>query len=208
MPACWSCAVEAGAEAFCVACGRIQPARDKDAFAVFAVAPRFHVDRPMLEARFRELSKKLHPDRFAKADARERRFSLEQTTLLNKAWKTLKDDTLRAEQLLRMHGLKVASDEAGTPGAGGRLPLSFYEQVMDDREALEEAKATSPEAVQALGAKVVARRDASLALVDAAFAAWESSADVAALAPAETELAKLRYEARFLDEVEGRPHDE
>jgi molecular chaperone HscB len=207
MPACWSCGVEAGPDAFCASCGRIQPAREKDAFALFGVEPRFHVDRPALEARFREHSKKLHPDRFAKADARERRFSLEQTTLLNKAWKTLKDDTLRAEQLLRMHGLKVASDEAGTPGAGGRLPLSFYEQVMDDREALEEAKATSPEAVQALAAKVMARRDASLGLVDAAFIAWESSGDVAALTPAETELAKLRYEARFLDEVEGRSHD-
>jgi molecular chaperone HscB len=207
MASCWSCGSESGPEPFCVACGKIQPARERDAFAFLGALPRFHVDRPALEARFRELSKKLHPDRFAKADARERRFSLEQTTLLNKAWKTLKDDTLRAEQLLRMHGLKVASDEAGTPGAGGRLPLSFYEQVMEDREALDEAKGTSPEAVQALAAKVVARRDASLALVDAAFTTWESTGDVAALAPAETELAKLRYEARFLDEVEGRAHD-
>lgn len=207
MASCWACGSEAGTGPLCGSCGKIQPAREKDAFAVFGIAPRFHVDRPTLEGRFRELSKQVHPDRFAKSDARERRFSLEQTTLLNKAWKTLKDETFRAEQLLRMHGFKVASDEAGTPGAGGRLPLSFYEQVMDDREALEEAKAASPAAVEALAAKVVARRDASLAVIDAAFTAWESSGDVALLAPAETELAKLRYEARFLDEVEGRPHD-
>lgn len=208
MPACWACQAEAGEGAFCHACGQIQPPRPRDPFTVFGLAPRYHLDTAALEKAWRELSKRLHPDKFAKAGARERRFSLEHSTQLNQAYKQLKDPTARAEWLLKAHGYSVATDEAGKPGAGGRLPLDFYEEVMEDREALLEAKDSgSPAPVESLARKVMERRDRTLADVDRAFSSWESSGRREDLAPAETELAKLRYYGRFLDEVEGKPHD-
>ncbi len=207
MPACWSCQKEAGEKPFCEACGQIQPARPRDPFVLFGLAPRYHLDVAALDKAYRDLSKQLHPDKFAKAGARERRFSLEQTTQLNQAHKALKNEAARAETLLRQNGFSAPSDEAGKPGAGARLPLDFYEEVMEDREALMEAKERGEAAVQALAGKVIARRDASLAAIDAAFTAWESGGARESLAPAETELAKLRYYARFLDEVEGKAHD-
>lgn len=207
MAACWACQTEAGDGPFCAACGQIQPARARDPFAFLGQPVRYHLDGAAVEKAFRDLSKKLHPDRFARAGARERRFSLEQSTLLNQAHKALKDPVARAEQLLRAHGYSVSGDEAGKPGAGQKLPLAFYEEVMEDREALLEAKGESSAAVQALAERVVARRDQTLATVDRAFTAWEASGRREELAPAEAELAKLRYYARFLDEVEGKPHD-
>lgn len=174
---------------------------------MFGVAPRFHLDLPALEKSWREQSKKLHPDRFARAGARERRFALEQSTQLNQAYKQLKTPAQRAELILRANGFSAPSDDAGRSGAGEKLPLEFYEEVMEDREALLEAQGEGPAAVEALAKKVVERRDATLATIDRAFEAWERTGEQGALRPAEAELAKLRYYARFLDEVEGKPHD-
>lgn len=202
---CWSCGQAAGDGEACAACGRLQPPRGRDHFDVLGVPRVFHLDLAAVERRFKELSKKLHPDRFAKADAKERRFSLEHTTRLNQAWKALKAPVTRAEYLLKSEGFEVAGEEGSK--VGRKLPLEFYEEVMEDREALLEAQAGSPETVAALAARVTARRDQALALVDRAFLGWEASGDRAALEPAALELAKLRYYARFLDEVEGRPHD-
>lgn len=207
MPACWECNQEAGEGAFCASCGKIQPSRPRDAFSVLGIEPKFHLDDAALEKNYRDLSRKLHPDKFAKASPRERRFSTEQTTLLNQSLKALRNPVARAEYLLKSNGLPVPSEEAGRPGAGERLPLEFYEEVMEDREALMEAQGEGPEAVQKLAEKVTSRRDAALAVIDQAFTAWEQSGNKDVLVPAATELAKLRYYARFLDEVEGKPHD-
>lgn len=207
MATCWACGQDNGNGAFCAACGKIQPGRPRDFFELMGLERRYHLDVPALERSYRELSRRLHPDKFARAEARERRFSLEQTTQLNQALKTLRDPTARAEYLLKQHGYTVASEEAGRSGAGERLPLEFYEQVIEDREALVEAKAEGPDAVRRLADGVTRRRDETLARADGAFTEWERTGDAQVLAPAVTELAKLRYYARFLDEVEGRPHD-
>lgn len=207
MPNCWSCNSEAGEHPFCPSCGKIQPGRPRDFFVLLGLTPGFHVDEAAVEKSYRDLSRKLHPDKFAKASPRERRFSLEQSTLLNQALKALRDPVARAEYLLKSNGLPVPSEESGKPGAGGRLPLEFYEEVMEDREALIEAKTEGSEAVKRLADKIIARRDQSLATIDRSFTAWEVSGDKGKLEPAATELAKLRYYARFLDEVEGKPHD-
>jgi molecular chaperone HscB len=207
MAGCWSCGTEAGGGPLCAACGQIQPGRPTDWFEVFGLPDRFHLDVAALEKRYRELSKKVHPDRFAKAGARERRFALEQSTMLNQAFKGLKDATSRAAFLLKKQGFSTPADDAGKPGAGQKLPLEFYEEVIEDREALLEAKDVGPEAVQTLAARILARQQATVDAVDRAFSAWEASHSRDDLAPAETELAKLRYYARFLDEVEGRPHE-
>jgi molecular chaperone HscB len=207
MPACWSCQNETGELPFCERCGTIQPGRPRDAFQIFGIAPRFHLDEGALEKSYRDLSRRVHPDKFAKADARERRFAIEQSTLLNQSYKSLRDPTARAEYLLKTNGFPVPSDEAGKPGAGQRLPLEFYEEVMEDREALLEAQSSGQPAVDSLAAKIIAKRDTTLGLIDRALTAWETSGDRGVLEPAATEFAKLRYYARFLDEVEGRGHE-
>ncbi len=207
MAICWACQKENGDEPFCAACGKIQPARPRDYFAIFGLTARYHIDESALEKSYRDLSRKVHPDKFAKADARERRFSAEQTTALNQVYKALREPVSRAAWLLQANGYPTPTEEAGKPGAGQRLPLEFYEEVMEDREALAEAKTKDQAAVDALARAITAKRDATLGVIDRAFATWESSGDRTALEPAAVELAKLRYYARFLDEVEGNVHD-
>jgi len=101
---CWSClgdVVKAGLDAhFCGACKKIQPAPDpNDLFGYLGLPARYRVDeaaRSELEARYHELSRKLHPDRFTGASARERRLSMEKTTNLNQTIRTLRDPIKRA----------------------------------------------------------------------------------------------------------------
>lgn len=208
MSDCWACHEATREESFCPSCGKIQPARPRDPFETLGLgAPRYHLDEKDVEKAWREKSRKLHPDRFAQADARERRFALEQTTQLNDARKTLKDPIRRAEHLFKRAGLEVPGDTAGQHGAGELLPLEFYEQVIEDREALEDARDQGQEAVQALAERVNADKAKTLAVVEAAFTAWESTDDASVLKSALPEFAKVRYFNRFIDEVEGHPHE-
>lgn len=188
---CWSCGHDhAAAEAICPTCGKVQPparaGAQLDKFAVLGIGPTFD-EPPALDEKFRALSRKLHPDRFARATPQERRYSLEQTTLLNDAYKTLKDPVRRAEHLLALRGIK------GDP----KMAPEFLEQAMDDREKLLEAK-MSGEPLDALAANVREQRDRTLLQVRDLV---ENGGD---LAQAAELLARMRYYARYLDEVEGR----
>src|SRR3954468_19337470 len=188
---CWGCGGPlAATDAICPSCGKVQPppaaGTQPDRFATLGSAPSF--DEPAgLDEKFRALSRKLHPDRFARAPAQERRFSLEQTTLLNEAYKTLKDPVRRAEHLLALRGIR------GDP----KMSPEFLEQTLEDRERLLEAK-LSGEPLEALAAGVREKRDRTL---DDVRALVENGGD---LTKAAELLARMRYYARYLDEVEGR----
>jgi len=203
--ACWSCgAARAPLEALCPSCGKVQPPPPPegvvDKFATMGLSRSYDLDERALEDTFRSLSRKLHPDRFARATPRERRFSLEQTTLLNDAYRTLRDPVKRAEHLLALRGVKVAGEERGGAAA---MPQEFLEQALEDREKLLEAKTEGgPEAVARLAEGVRGKRRE--AMEEIARALREERPTQAQLEQASQLLARLRYYARYLDEVEGR----
>lgn len=198
MTSCWSCGKARPAEAaLCPACGKVQPAprvpatREAgapplDRFAFFGLTPGFDLDSAALEEQFRALSRKLHPDRFARASAQERRFSLEQTTLLNDAYKTLRDPVRRAEHFLQLRG--VSSEPKMSP--------TFLEETLEDREKLLEAK-MSGEPLDGLVKAAEAKRDAALTEARKLVQAGD-------LQTAAERLARMKYYARYLDEAQGR----
>jgi len=81
MAVCWSCTQEAGESSFCAACGKIQPGRPRDAFALFGIAPRFHLDESVLEKSYRDLSRKLHPDKGGDPEAFKQMYAAYRTLL-------------------------------------------------------------------------------------------------------------------------------
>src|SRR3954469_17973052 len=188
---CWHCGGEvAAAEAICPSCGKVQPpppAKERaDKFAILGLAPSFD-EPPGLDEKFRTLSRKLHPDRFARATPQERRYSLEQTTQLNDAYKTLRDPVRRAEHLLALRGIN------GEP----KMSPEFLEETLEDREKLLEAK-TSGQPLDQLASGVREKRDQTLRQVRELVQRGGDLAEAAEL------LARMRYYARYLDEVEGR----
>src|SRR4029077_6581247 len=95
---CWSCgSMRAGP--FCQACGKIQPPVPVDYFSFFGLPPKLTVDVTALEKSFYELSRKLHPDLNARAGTQEQEWSMEQSSLLNDAYRTLRNPILRTEYL-------------------------------------------------------------------------------------------------------------
>ncbi len=123
-------------DAFCPACKKIQPVgRHEDSFSLFGLPRSYALDLPELERRFRELSRRLHPDRFAKAEPRERRLSLDRATRLNDAYRYLRDWRLRAAYLLKLAGTDVFAE-----GKTFADP-EFLEEQLEWREALAVARA-------------------------------------------------------------------
>jgi molecular chaperone HscB len=166
-----------------------------DPFTTLGLDARYDLDPSELEARYRELSKILHPDRHAQEPAGQRRMSLEKAVEVNEAYRTLKDDLARASALLALKGHEIP--EGKEPPAD---PM-FLMEVMELREALSDArKAKDIDAVSALATKVRdMKREATREMAELFAAIDGPGANLAVVAAL---LTRLRYYRRFLDEVE------
>ena len=145
---CWSCG-DMRAAHFCSACGKVQPPAPVDYFAFFGLPRKLNLDTANLEREFYALSRKLHPDLYARADEKELAWSLEQSSMLNDAYRALKDEIKRTEYLLRLEGVeleeqsKTATEKARTSGEVKKqvVPSDMLEEVFDLNMDLEELRA-------------------------------------------------------------------
>ena len=143
--ACWSCSVAHNdLTLFCPHCSKIQPPLVGDYFTVFSLKPHLNLDLTALEQEFHRLSRKLHPDRFARATESEKEWSLADTALLNDAYRTLKDPIRRTEYLLKLHGAEIGEEHAGKDRTNmqdpSRVPADLLEEVFDLNMQLEEMR--------------------------------------------------------------------
>jgi molecular chaperone HscB len=162
-----------------------------DPFALLEVEPRFDLDLNLLEKRHRDLSKILHPDRYAGRPAGERQQALGRAIEVNEAFRALRDPVRRGAALLARHGRH--SDEADAPRADPALLMD----VMERREALLEARRSgSRSAVERLTLAVRERERALEAEISASF-----EGEPPDLARVEALLGELRYHKRFLEEA-------
>jgi molecular chaperone HscB len=144
---CWSCGTMR-AEHFCSACGKVQPAVPVDYFTFFGLPRKLNIDVATLEREFYLLSRKLHPDLYSGADPREQEWSLEQSSQLNDAYRTLKEAIKRTEYLLRLEGVeleeqsKTATEKARASGHVKKqvVPPDLLEEVFDLNMQLEELR--------------------------------------------------------------------
>jgi molecular chaperone HscB len=144
--ACWSCSIgHNDSTLFCPHCSKIQPPPGGDYFSVFGLEPRLNLDLVALEHEFHRLSRKVHPDRFARAGENERQWSLADTALLNDAYRTLKDPLNRTRYLLKLVGAATGSE--AIPDQDGhdrkdpsRVPADLLEEVFELNMQLEEMR--------------------------------------------------------------------
>ena len=145
--ACWSCGDMRAAQ-FCTACGKVQPPQPVDYFSFFGLPRKLNLDTAILEREFYSFSRKLHPDIYAGNDSREQEWSLEQSSRLNDAYRTLKDPIRRTEYLLKLEGIelegqsKAATEAARMTGEKKQIvPPDLLEEVFELNMQLEEARA-------------------------------------------------------------------
>jgi molecular chaperone HscB len=133
---------------FCSSCGKVQPPIPVDYFTFFGFPRKLNLDTAALEKEFYVLSRRLHPDLFAQANPEERAFSLEQSSMLNDAYRTLKDPIKRTEYLLRLEGIeleeqsKQATEKARATGELKKqvVPPDLLEEVFELNMHLEELR--------------------------------------------------------------------
>lgn len=137
--ACWSCgAALQAAESFCSSCGKLQPLPPAITyFEVFHLPRKLALDASALEREFYRLSRKLHPDLFARASLQEQEWSLANSSLLNDAYRTLKDPIKRTEYLLKLEGV-LSGDEGGKKDE--RVPADLLEEVFELNMQLDEMR--------------------------------------------------------------------
>jgi molecular chaperone HscB len=170
-----------------------------DPFSTLGLPVRFALDPKELDARHRELSKALHPDRYAATASGERRMALSKAIEVNEAQRALRDPVRRAESILMLRGLAGEVGETREPKPDG----AFLMEVMEAREALDEARASKDAA--RIGAVVEQARAQHAAAIrtlgDAIDSALEAGGDEAGLRKAIPLLGRLRYASRLLDEA-------
>src|SRR5271163_4389823 len=145
---CWSCGTMRAVH-FCEACGKVQPPAPVDYFAFFGLPRKLDLDVSILEKDFYELSRKLHPDLSARAGSQEQEWSLQQSSLLNDAHRTLKDPIKRTQYLLKLEGVeleeqsKSATEQARSSGEVKKqiVPPDLLEEVFELNMQLEELRA-------------------------------------------------------------------
>jgi molecular chaperone HscB len=144
---CWSCGSMRAAH-FCGSCGKVQPPAPVDYFSFFGLPPRLNVDVLALEKDFYSLSRKLHPDLNANAGSREQEWSLQQSSLLNDAYRTLRDPIKRTQYLLQLEGVELeeqsknATELARATGEVKKqiVPPDLLEEVFELNMQLEELR--------------------------------------------------------------------
>ncbi len=158
-------------------------------FDLFSLAPSVDLDVAALETQHRKLAMEWHPDR-AGSDAHARRLAAEKSAALNDAIKVLKDPVRRAFYVLELKGVKLDSEKV-------KMPMDFLEEIMEQREALDAAKATRRlDVAHAMAVRIRDARDKTLEQAQVALRADD-------VPTATTALGRVRYYTRFLEEVDA-----
>lgn len=106
-----------------------------DHFALLGLPAQFTLDRPALDAAWRQAQAQVHPDRFAVGTPAERRVAMQWASQLNEAYRVLRSPLERARYLCEQAGedLQVETNTAMSP--------AFLMQQLEWREALDDARA-------------------------------------------------------------------
>lgn len=102
-------------------------------FELFGVPARFAQDLAALDARWKDLQRQVHPDRFAAEGAAAQRVAAQWSARVNQAYRRLKDAQQRAAYLCELHGAPIRAE------SNTAMPADFLLQQMALREQLEDA---------------------------------------------------------------------
>ena len=138
---CWSCGQEvADGQPFCASCGKVQPPQQAGYFGMFGLPPKLDLDVQALEKQFYRYSRKLHPDVYARATQQEQEWSLSQASLLNDAYRTLKNPLERTKYLLKLEGVQFEEDRGAGNLNPSKVPADLLEEVFELNMQLEELR--------------------------------------------------------------------
>jgi molecular chaperone HscB len=107
---------------------------------MFGLPPKLDLDVKALETQFYRYSRKLHPDVHARASQEEQDWSLAQASLLNDAYRTLKNPLERTKYLLRLEGVEFEDARGAGNLNPSKVPADLLEEVFELNMQLEELR--------------------------------------------------------------------
>ena len=159
-------------------------------FELFQLPVQFAQPRALIDARWKELQREAHPDKFAAQGAAAQRLAMQWSVRINEAYQRLKDPLKRASYLCELHGARINAEN------NTAMPPAFLIQQMEWREALEDAGTLAQ--LEAIAEETSAAEQAQLAVIAQAL-------DVAKDYPkAANDVRSLMFIQRFGTEVEAR----
>ena len=105
-------------------------------FELFNLPQGFEVDLTALDAAYREVQGRVHPDRYVSATDAEKRVAMQWATRANEAYQVLKNPQQRAAYLCELNGTPLDTE------SNTSMPMAFLMEQMEWREALAEARAS------------------------------------------------------------------
>ncbi len=159
-------------------------------FELFGVPSGFAQDRATLDAKWKDLQREAHPDKFAAQGAAAQRVAMQWSVRINEAYQRLRDPLKRASYLCELNGAPINAEN------NTAMPTDFLMQQMEWREALDDAKTVEKMDQIALEANKYGRDQLSKI---------EQSIDVLKdFSTAATQVRSLMFIERFASEVEAR----
>ena len=159
-------------------------------FDIFGLEPLLAIDRAALDARWKDLQREAHPDRFATAPAAAQREAMQWSVRINEAYQRLKDPLKRAAYLCELNGAPIRAED------NTAMPPAFLMQQMQWREDLDDAE-TEADLERMAREVAAARREMLEALQHTA----DVQHDHAALAQ---QVRSLMFVERFARDVDAR----
>jgi molecular chaperone HscB len=163
---------------------------DDDDFTLFGLPRRFALDRAQLDASWRALQAKVHPDRFASEGASAQRLAMQWAVRVNEAYQRLRDPLKRATLLCELSGAPIEAE------SNTAMPPAFLMQQMEWREALEDAAGLRD--VEALDERIA---DEEAKLLDQVRVALDEQGDATKAAQL---VRALMFVARFRSDIDHR----
>jgi molecular chaperone HscB len=163
---------------------------DDDDFSLFGLPQRQAQTRADIDARWKALQAKVHPDRFSADGASAQRLAMQWAVRVNEAHQRLRDPLKRAAYLCELRGAALQANENTS------MPASFLIEQMAWREGLDEAEGLA--AVELIDAEVAGREQALLAEVQRLL---DDHGDAKAAAQ---QVRALMFIARFRSDIDKR----
>ena len=109
------------------------PSLQSNDFELFELPVQFAQDSAAIDARWKELQREAHPDKFAAQGVAAQRLAMQWSVRINEAYQRLKNPLKRAMYLCELHGAPIEAE------SNTAMPTDFLMQQMQWREALDEA---------------------------------------------------------------------
>ncbi len=159
-------------------------------FELFDLPAQFAQQRAAIDARWKDLQREAHPDKFSAQGAAAQRLAMQWSVRINEAYQRLKDPQKRAAYLCELHGAPIAAH------TNTAMPAAFLMLQMSWREALEDAASVAE--LEAIGDQAQAYKDQALQRIQTRIDDERDHASAAA------EVRSLMFVEKFLAEVHSR----